>query len=158
MGTALPPLQRTIGLVDMIAYAGATWDFYRLHYDPQFVAAAGVPGPVVDGQVFGALFVELIQDALGPRCFVYELSFTFRNLMFAGETVRCEGTVTAVDGDRLSVELTATILASEHGPERPAAQPARATVLLGVADGPVPAAPVGPPGDTANPGPTGAVR
>jgi acyl dehydratase len=136
VGDVLPPLQRTINLVDMIAYAGATWDFYRLHYDPEFVAAAGMPGPVVDGQVFGALFVELVQDALGPACFVHELSFTFRNLMFAGETVRCTGTVAAVDGDRVAVDLTATILASAHGPQRPAAQPASATVLLAVVDGP----------------------
>jgi len=135
-GDALPALERTVTLVDMIAYAGATWDFYRLHYDPEFVAAAGVPGPVVDGQLFGALFAELLQDAFGPRCFVHELSFTFRNLMFAGETVRCEGTVASVSDDRVTVDLTATILDGPHGPRRPAAQPARATVLLGVADGP----------------------
>jgi acyl dehydratase len=133
VGDVLPPLERTITLVDMIAYAGATWDFYRLHYDNDFVAAAGVPGPVVDGQVFGALFAELVQDAFGPDCFVRELSFTFRNLMFAGETVRCEGTVSAVEGDRVTVDLSATILGAE---ERPAAKPARALVLLGVADGP----------------------
>jgi acyl dehydratase len=136
VGDALPPLERRITLTDMIAYAGATWDFFRLHYDPEFIAAAGLPGPVVDGQVFGALFAELLQDALGPKCFVHELSFTFRNLMFAGETVRCEGTVAAVAGDRVTVDLTATILAGGRGPQRPAATPARATVLLGVADGP----------------------
>ncbi|WP_433385781.1 MaoC/PaaZ C-terminal domain-containing protein [Micromonospora sp. KLBMP9576] len=136
VGDALPPLERTIRLTDMVAYAGATWDWYRLHYDPEFVAAARVPGPVVDGQVFGALFVELLQDALGPRCFVHELSFTFRNLMFAGETVRCEGTVVEVGADRVRVDLHATILASGYGPQRPAARPAHATVLLGAADGP----------------------
>lgn len=134
-GHELPVLERTITLVDMVAYAGATWDWYGLHYDPSFVEAARVPGPVVDGQVFGALFVELLQDALGPRCFVRELSFSYRNLMFAGETVRCVGTVTDVSPDRLEVDLTATILASEYGPERAAAAPARALVLLGVADG-----------------------
>ena len=91
-----------------------------------------MPGPVVDGQVFGALFAELVQDAFGPECFVRELSFTFRNLMYAGETVRCEGTVTAVEDDRVTVDLTATIL----GDERRAASPARAVVLLGVIDGP----------------------
>ena len=76
----------------MVAYAGATWDWHRLHYDPEFVAAARLPAPVVDGQVFGALLVELLQDWLGPRCFVHELHFRFKNLVFAGETVRCEGT------------------------------------------------------------------
>ncbi len=135
-GQELPALERTITLVDMVAYAGATWDWYGLHYDPAFVAAAEVPGPVVDGQVFGALFAELIQDALGPQCFVHELSFTFRNLMFAGETVRCTGTVTEASEERAVVELSATILASELGEERPAAAPARAVVLLGTADGP----------------------
>ena len=135
-GHELAALERTITLVDMVAYAGATWDWYGLHYDPDFVAAAKVPAPVVDGQVFGALFTELLQDALGPRCFVRELSFTFRNLMFAGETVRCTGTVAEVWADRARVELTATILASEVGPERAAAAPASALVLLDVADGP----------------------
>ncbi|MEO6511548.1 MAG: hypothetical protein ABIO16_11195, partial [Nocardioides sp.] len=111
-------------------------DWYGLHYDPDFVAAAKLPAPVVDGQVIGALFTELLQDALGPRCFVRELAFTFRNLMFAGETVRCAGTVAEVSADRVRVELTATILASEFGPERAAATPATALVLLGVADAP----------------------
>ncbi|WP_326554358.1 MaoC/PaaZ C-terminal domain-containing protein [Micromonospora sp. NBC_01813] len=141
VGDILPELERTIALADMVAYAGATWDWYRLHYDPEFVAAAKVPGPVVDGQVFGALFVELVQDALGPYCFVQQLSFTFRNLMFAGETVRCTGTVAKVDGDRIEVELAAVIAASDYGPERPAARPARAVVLLGTADGPGATAP-----------------
>ncbi len=136
VGQALPTIERTITLPDMIAYAGATWDWYGLHYDPAFVEAAKVPAPVVDGQVFGAYFVELCQDAFGPQSFVRELSFTFRNLMFAGETVRVEGTVTELDDDRAIVEMTATILASDFGPERPAAKPARAVVLLGAPDGP----------------------
>ena len=136
VGQSLPVIERTITLADMIAYAGATWDWYGLHYDPAFVEAAKVPGPVVDGQVFGAYFVELCQDAFGPQSFVRELSFTFRNLMFAGETVRVEGTVTEVADDRAVVEMTATILASDFGPERAAAKPARAVVLLGTPDGP----------------------
>lgn len=136
VGQVLEPIERRQALTDMVAYAGATWDFYGLHFDPDFVERAGVPGPVVDGQLFGALFVELLQDSLGPQSFVRELTFSFRNLMFAGETVRCEGTVVEVGEDRCVVELKATILASEIGPERPAASPARAVVLLGTADGP----------------------
>lgn len=136
VGQALTPLERTITLTNMVAYAGATWDWYGLHYDPAFVDAVKVPGPVVDGQVFGAFFVELLQDAFGPQTFVRELSFTFRNLMFAGETVRCEGVVAEVQPDHLVVDLTATILASAYGPERHASRPARAVVLLGTPDGP----------------------
>jgi acyl dehydratase len=144
-GDGLPTLERRISLVDMVAYAGATWDWYGLHFDPAFVAAAAVPGPVVDGQVFGALFVELLQDALGPDSFVRALGFDFRNLMFAGETVRLDATVTDVQDAELTVALTATILASDFGPERPATSTATATVLIGAADGPGAAAVASPP-------------
>ncbi len=136
VGEEIPPLERRIGLADMVAYAGATWDWYRLHYDPEFVKAARVPGPVVDGQVFGALLVEQIQDWLGPLCFVRELDFTFRALVFAEETVRCEGTVTEVGEDHLVLEQRVVVVGADGGVDRVAAAPARARVLLGRADGP----------------------
>jgi acyl dehydratase len=135
VGEELEAFERTVTLVDMVAYAGATWDFYGLHFDPAFVARAQVPAPVVDGQVFGAYFVELLQDDLGPRSFVRELAMTYKNLMFAGETVRVTGTVEDAEDDRVTVALTARILESEHAGERVAAH-GRATVLLGTADGP----------------------
>ena len=136
VGEVVPPLERRIGLSDMVAYAGATWDWYRLHYDPEFVRAARVPGPVVDGQVFGALLVEQIQDWLGPRCFVRELDFTFKALVFAEETVRCEGAVAEVGDGYLVLEQRVVVVGPDGGVDRLAAAPARARVLLGVADGP----------------------
>jgi acyl dehydratase len=136
VGDAVPVLERTITLVDMVAYAGATWDWYRSHYDPAFVEAAKLPAPMVDGQVFGALLVEQLQDWLGPDTFVHELSFTFKNLVFAGETVRCEGTVTEVDEGRLRADLQVVVVAEDGSVERVAAGNARALVLLGRADGP----------------------
>ncbi|WP_300678106.1 MaoC/PaaZ C-terminal domain-containing protein [Nocardioides sp.] len=136
VGDTVPALERTITLVDMVAYAGATWDWYRSHYDPAFVEAAKLPAPMVDGQVFGALLVEQLQDWLGPLCFVSELSFTFKNLVFAGETVRCEGTVTEVEEGLLRADLQVVVVAEDGTAGRVAAGAGRAVVLLGVADGP----------------------
>lgn len=135
-GQELPPLERRIGLVDMIAYAGATWDWYRLHYDPEFVARQKLPAPVVDGQVFGALLVEQIQDWLGPRCFVHKLDFSFKALVFAEETVRCEGTVTEVGDGYLVLEQRVVVIGPDGDVDRVAAGPAHARVLLGTPDGP----------------------
>ncbi|WP_111719650.1 MaoC/PaaZ C-terminal domain-containing protein [Homoserinimonas sp. OAct 916] len=132
----MPVLERTINLVDMVAYAGATWDWYRLHYDPEVVAENGLPGPVVDGQVFGALLVEQIQDWLGPQSFTHKLDFTFRNLVFAGETVRCEGTITEVGDEYLVLEQRVVVVGEDGSEGRTVAAPAHATVLLGSADGP----------------------
>ncbi|MTK05067.1 MaoC/PaaZ C-terminal domain-containing protein [Micromonospora sp. CP22] len=133
VGQAVPPLERTIRLTDMVAYAGATWDWHRLHYDPEYVAEKKLPGPIVDGQVFGALLVEQLQDWLGPKSFVHRLDFTFRNLVFAGETVRCEGTVTEAGYERIVCDLRVVVVGSAA---RTAVAPASATVLLGRADGP----------------------
>lgn len=136
VGDVVPALERTISLPSMVAYAGATWDWYRLHYDPAVVAAAGLPGPVVDGQVFGALLVEMVQDWLGPECFVRELSFSFRNLVFADETVRCSGTVSAVGEGEVTLDLRVDVVQPDGSIGRAAAAPATARVLLGTADGP----------------------
>ena len=136
VGDLVPPLERTIALTDMIAYAGATWDWYKSHYDPEFAAAAKLPAPMVDGQVFGALLVEQLQDWLGPQSFVHELAFTFKNLVFAGETVRCEGEVTEIADGRLTAQLRVVVVGDDGESGREAAGGGRAVVLLGQADGP----------------------
>ena len=105
IGEALPPLVRSIGRPAMIAYAGATWDWHRLHYDPTYQAERDVPAPVVDGQVFGALLVETMQDALGPSWRMAALDFRLSAPVFAGATVRCTGTITGVSTDRITCRL-----------------------------------------------------
>ncbi|MEU0563348.1 MaoC/PaaZ C-terminal domain-containing protein [Dactylosporangium sp. NPDC006015] len=103
-GLELPPLERLIALPDMIAYAGATWDWHRLHYDPSYLAPRGLDRPVVDGQVFGALLAEQVQDWIGTFGVLRSLTFRFKSLVYAGETVRCLGVVQAVDGRLVTIE------------------------------------------------------
>jgi len=96
VGTEVPLLERKLDLVRMIAYAGATWDWARLHYDPAYVAERNLPAPVIDGQMLGALLSEALLDWLGPRAFVRKLNFRLRAMVFAGDTVQCQGEVTAL--------------------------------------------------------------
>ncbi len=131
VGESAAPLQRRIELPDMIAYAGATWDWHRLHYDPEYLASKRVPAPVVDGQVFGALLAEQIQDWLGPTARLQDLHFRFKNLVFAGEVVACESTVTTVtataDGTLVTFESVVRVVGDK---ERVAVAPAGGSVLL----------------------------
>ena len=130
-GDSAAPLQRRIELPDMIAYAGATWDWHRLHYDPEYLASKRVPAPVVDGQVFGALLAEQIQDWLGPKARLQDLHFRFKNLVFAGEEVACASTVTEVEatseGTLITFESTVSVVGDKA---RAAVAPAGGTVLL----------------------------
>lgn len=125
VGTAMPRLTRTIELADMVAYAGATWDWHRLHYDREYLAASGLSRPVVDGQMLGALLAEALQDWLGPAAFIRSLQFRFASLVFAGETVRCEGEVTEVSDGTITVTLRVVVTGD---PERAAVTPASAVV------------------------------
>ena len=129
MGAEVPPLIRTIALTDMVAYAGATWDWHRLHYDPAYLADKQLPAPVVDGQVFGALLAEALLDWLGPEAFVRRLDFRFKALVFAGETVRCEGAVTGVEGDAVSFDLRVVVIGADGEVVRVAAAPCTAVVV-----------------------------
>ena len=125
VGDPVPLLTRALTQVRVIAYAGATWDWHRLHFDPAYAAARNLAAPVVDGQMLGALLAEALLDWLGPHAFIRRMSFRLRGMVFANDTVRCEGEVTAlateVDrdivtvvqrvcvGDRLAADGTAMI-------------------------------------------------
>jgi acyl dehydratase len=132
VGTELPPLRRTITLVDMVAYAGATWDWHRLHYDLAYLTEHGLTAPVVDGQVLGALLAEQAQDAFGSRAFVRSLHFRLKNLVYAGETVRCTAHITAVTAlDHGHVLLTLAVSVDVVGDRpRPALDQAGLEVVL----------------------------
>lgn len=106
-GSSLPELECTLDAAALVAYAGATWDWYRTHYDAEAVAAAGLPKPVVDGQMLGALLARQAQDWAGSRARIRKMSFRFASMVFVGETVRVTGRVTSVeDGEEDMQHIT----------------------------------------------------
>ena len=128
VGAEAPVLERTMHLSDMVAYAGSTWDWHRLHYDSAWLDAKGIPAPVVDGQMFGALIAQQLQDWFGPQARLLGLRFRFKNLVHAGETIRCSATVTAIDDGVASVDCRIGVLGEKA---RVAVAPASAEVRLG---------------------------
>jgi len=96
-GETLPPLEHTFTAVGLVAYGAATWDWHRLHYDVEYARSLKLPGAVVDGQAFGALFARAALDWAGPRAFITRLAFRMKSMAFAGDTLRAEGEVTGVD-------------------------------------------------------------
>jgi acyl dehydratase len=120
-GEALQPLERSFSTVDLVAYGAATWDWHRLHYDLEFARSRNLRGVIIDGQAFGALFARAALDWAGPRAFLARLGFKMKSMAFAGDTLRAEGKVVAVEdrivtlaqrlskGERLVAEATARI-------------------------------------------------
>ncbi len=109
LGAALPEVVLEMSQTRLVMYAGATWDWHRIHYDTAYTASINLKAPVVDGQMFGGLFAQQVLAALDPRARITAMSLRFRSMVFAGETVRVTGEVSTVDprgqGGR---QLTAT--------------------------------------------------
>ncbi len=129
VGDQVPALTKHCTLTSMIAYAGATWDWHRLHYDHEYLASKGLKALVVDGQVFGAYVVQAIQDWLGESAFISELDFRFAGLVFAEEFVKVSGEVTEVSGSGLSLSLKIDVVDANGAVVRPAVSPITAKVV-----------------------------
>ena len=128
-GEALPPLQKDVTLVQMVMYAGATWDFGRIHYDKDFVQNRGVSQPFADGQMLGAFLAQLITDWVGRQGMLRKLSFENRGMVFPGDQVICKGKVVRkyVEGGEKRVHCE---LWMENQRGEQVVTPAQATVAL----------------------------
>lgn len=106
-GCEFGPLTRQM----FVRYAGASGDLNPMHYDDQLAQAAGYPSVFAQGMFSAALLAGFATDWLGAEC-VRRFGVRFREQVWPGDVLTCSGVVTAVsaepDGDRVSVELTAT--------------------------------------------------
>lgn len=132
VGQSVPALERTLSQMRMVAYAGATWDWHRLHYEAAYCAARNLPGPVVDGQMMGALLAEMLIDWLGPRAFIRRLKFRLCAMVFAGERVRCEGEIVALSEESQRAIVTAAMRVRVG--DRLVVEPASAEIVLARVD------------------------
>jgi acyl dehydratase len=97
IGEALPEIGFRVSLTALVMYAGATWDFHRLHYDQAFAARHGMPAPVMDGQMIGALIARQLMQWGGTDAFVRRLSYRLRTPVHADDDIRLTGSVTGVE-------------------------------------------------------------
>jgi acyl dehydratase len=97
-------LEQLLDLATIVAYGAATWDWYGMHYDPQIVAEAKLPAPIVDGQMLGALLAKHALGSAPEGARVTHMSFRFKAMVFAGDTVRCTGEVASSDGRKVRIK------------------------------------------------------
>ena len=128
-GDDIPPLCKDITMHGMVFYAAATWDFYRYHYDKEFVAGLGFPQPFVDGQMLGAYLVQMLSDWTGDPGAISKMDFRFRGFVYPGDSLVCRGQVAGVssEGGLNQVECDLWI-DNQHGVSVLA--PAKATLSL----------------------------
>ncbi len=115
-GTPLPGWEHRFTEVDLVAYGAATWDWHRVHYDLEYARNRKLPGVLIDGQVYGAIFAKLATRWAGPGAFLSGMGLKMRSMAFAGDTLRAEGEVRAIeprDGGH-QVQLSQRLMCGER--------------------------------------------
>lgn len=106
-GSDIPTLEKTPTTRTLVMWAGASGDFFELHYDKEFAKSMGFPNVLVHGRLEAAFLTQLLTDWIGDKGEVKKMSVQYRGNAFPGDKLLCKGKVTkkyVQDGQNL-VEL-----------------------------------------------------
>ena len=88
----------------LVQYAGASGDFYEIHYDQEYARSIGLPGVILHGLLQAGFLGQLVTDfADGARLKTFEVSY--RGMAQPGRPFTCKGVVKAVDGNEVQLEV-----------------------------------------------------
>ena len=89
----LPPLVKHPTTQQLVMYAGASGDFYQLHYDKDFAIATGLQGVIIHGALKNAFLGQLVTDWMGEGATLKKLAVQYRGMDVPGDALTCKGRV-----------------------------------------------------------------
>jgi acyl dehydratase len=95
----------TATLRTLVQYAGASGDFYEMHYDLPFAHERGHRELAVHGLLKTAWLGRLVEEWFAGRGAITVLDVSYRGMDFRDEPVTCGGRVTGREGDRVALEV-----------------------------------------------------
>lgn len=99
VGDALPRLVRRPTTVQLFRFSAATWNAHRIHYDLAYAKEEGYPDVLVQSHLHACFLAQLVQEWAGSRGVLTRFRFENRAFAIPGDTLTCEGTVSAVQAD-----------------------------------------------------------
>ena len=93
VGMEIPPLVKNPTTAQLVRWAGASGDFYELHYDKDFAQRAGMPGVLVHGQLKWQFLIQMITDWIGVYGTIMKIDCRYTGMDFPGDTLTCNGRV-----------------------------------------------------------------
>ena len=134
VGSEIPPLVKQPTTRQLVMWAGASGDYYEIHYDKDFAQSRGLPGVIIHGQLAGSFLGQLITDWIGGEGSLRKLTCSYRGINFPGKALTCKGRVSKKyigDGEhRVECNIWA------ENPEGEKAVLGMATVVLPTRGGP----------------------
>jgi acyl dehydratase len=89
----LPALTKQPTTRQLVRYAGASGDFYEIHYDKDFAQGNNLPGPILHGALKNAFLAQIVTDWMGDSGALKKLTCQYRGMDVPGDTITGKGTV-----------------------------------------------------------------
>ena len=93
-GMEIPTLVKNPTTRQLVRYAGASGDFYEIHYDKDFAIGNDLPGPILHGALKNAFLGQLMTDWIGETGILRRLACQYRGMDGPGKPLYCKGRVT----------------------------------------------------------------
>ena len=97
VGFELPALVKQPTTRQLVQYAGASGDFYEIHYDQDFARAQSLPGVIIHGALKSAWVAQVVTDWMGLAGTLQAFSVRYRDMDVPGDTLTCTATVVEKD-------------------------------------------------------------
>lgn len=95
----------TASLRTLVQYAGASGDFYEMHYDLPFAHERGHAELSIHGLLKAAWLGQLVDDWFEGRGRVASFEVSYRGMDFRDQPVTCGGEVTRREGSMVELAL-----------------------------------------------------
>ncbi len=105
VGDEIPELVKHPTTRQLVQYAGASGDFYEIHYDQDFARSVSLPGVILHGLLKAAYLGQLLTDWVGNRGTLKSLEVSYRGVDVPGKPYRCRGRITKVDGKNVELDV-----------------------------------------------------
>ncbi len=106
VGDEVPVVGRAPDAIDLFMFSASSWLIHRIHYDLPFTTEhEGHPGLLVHGPLQGTYMIQSVTHWLGRSAKLAETSYRHLAPAYLGDELQCGGSVTEVDGDRVTFEL-----------------------------------------------------
>ena len=112
VGLELPAKSFSITRETLVRYAGASGDFNVIHWNERVATDVGLPNVIAHGMLTMGLAIQVVTDWLDDPAKLVDYGCRFTRPVVvpddgAGARLDVSGVVTAVDGDRAIITLSA---------------------------------------------------
>ena len=105
-GMEIPAIKKNPTTQQLVKYAGASGDFYQIHYDMEYAKNNGLPGVILHGALKNAFLGQLITDWIGTSGKLKMLEVQYKGMDLPGTPVYAKGIVSKIiDENNIDCDL-----------------------------------------------------